>query len=108
MGAATPKKMIKLALRRHIVEAARCQCTHAGDLFNHASNVATVSKSFFGRMDKDRADIQVAIRRDGDDAAPKSKRELKRLEKEKEKVLHSGKKKKTEGGKAVGAKEKKA
>ena len=79
--------MIKLALRRHVVEAARCQCTHAGDLFNHASNVATVSKSFFGRMDKDRADIQVAIRRDGDDAAPKSKRELKRLEKEKEKVM---------------------
>jgi hypothetical protein len=79
--------MIKLALRRHIVEAARCQCTHAGDLFNHASNVATVSKSFFGRMDKDRADIQVAIRRDGDDAAPKSKREQKRLEKEKEKVM---------------------
>ena len=79
--------MIKLAIRRHIVEAARCQCTHAGDLFNHASNVATVSKSFFGRMDKDRADIQVAIRRDGVDDAPKSKRQQKRLEKEKEKVM---------------------
>jgi hypothetical protein len=72
--------MIKLALRRHIVEAARCQCTNAGDLFKHAAPGGTDGISFFSRLDKDR---DMAKRQDAIIGTPKSKRQQKRWDKQK-------------------------